>query len=394
MLTPKRLILLLQVATGLVAAGYGVMFTVLDDFRDKYGISSASLGIVVAIGFFTSFAGQVALAPMADRGHARRLMVSGLSTVVVGTVLMGDGKSLGVLLVARFLMGLGAGMALPALRRVVILADPEHLGRNLGRLLSVDVGGFALGPVVSALTVGPFGLAAPFFLMAGALAVLVPLLAGADVQETEEPVKERFAIDLLRSRPLAGAIVVGLALFFMIGTFDALWVLVMDDLKAPDWMANVGITIFALPLVILGPLGGKMAQRHGPFRISALGLLIASGAMAAYGLLPFPWMMLMVGVVHATSDGLTVTGTGVAVGLVAPAHRQAGAQGLLGGMQTLTAGVSALGAGWSYEHFGRAPTYLMCTTVMVVLVLSGSWLAGPSWHLRGEAIADRQRQLA
>ena len=109
--------------TALLAAGYGVMFTVLDDFRDKYSISESSLGLVVAIGFFTSFIGQVTLAPLADRGHARSLMVWGMSIVVGGTVLMAMGKTLPALLVARFIMGFGTGMAVPAIRRVIVLLD-------------------------------------------------------------------------------------------------------------------------------------------------------------------------------------------------------------------------------------------------------------------------------
>ncbi|MEZ5259235.1 MAG: hypothetical protein R2705_20840 [Ilumatobacteraceae bacterium] len=51
-------------------------------------------------------------------------------------------------------------MAVPAVRRIVILADPAHLGSNLGLLLAADVGGFAMGPVVAALLIGPFGIPA------------------------------------------------------------------------------------------------------------------------------------------------------------------------------------------------------------------------------------------
>ena len=74
----RRLILSFGVLAGLFAAGYGVMFTLLDDFRDRYGISEATLGAIVAIGFFASFAAQVLFAPLADRGHARRLVYAGM----------------------------------------------------------------------------------------------------------------------------------------------------------------------------------------------------------------------------------------------------------------------------------------------------------------------------
>ena len=46
-----------------------------------------------------------------------------------------------------------------------VIVSLDTVEKNLserGRILSIDVAGFALGPVLSALTVGRFGLAAPF----------------------------------------------------------------------------------------------------------------------------------------------------------------------------------------------------------------------------------------
>ena len=373
----------MTLSLALLAAGYGVMFTVLDDFRDRYGISESSLGLIVATGFFLSFIGQITLAPLADRGHARSLMIGGLLVDIVGLIGMAFGTTLPALLIARVLMGLGTGMAYPAIKRVVILADPDHLGQNLGVLLSADVAGFACGPVVSALTVGSFGLKAPFLILAVLTLSVIPFVSRAAFTEAQANASpERFAIDLLRFRPLAGAIVIGMAVFLMVGTFDALWAVMMDDLNAPVWMANVGITVFALPLVVLGPIGGRIAQRHGPFRVSSLGLTLGAGFIFCYGQLPQAWMLLAVGMFHALNDGLTITGTGIAVGLVAPTERLAAAQGLLGGVQTLTGGLAAIGAGWSYEHFGRSTTFATSAALMVALVVVGSRLSGPAWHHR------------
>ena len=50
-----------------------------------------------------------------------------------------------------------------------------------------------------------------------------------------------------------GAVVFGAALFVMIGSFDALWAVVHKDLGTNEWIANLGITLFALPLIVLGP---------------------------------------------------------------------------------------------------------------------------------------------
>ncbi len=384
----RRLVLTFGLLTALFAAGYGVMFTVLDDFRDKYGISASALGLVVAMGFFSSFLAQVLLAPLADRGHARRLVFLGLIGNVAGMVGMAFSTTEWTLLVSRFVMGVGAGMAIPAARRIVIIAAPDHMGRNLGLLLTCDVGGFAAGPALSAVLVGPFGLAVPFLVIAVATVACLPVVMRTHVEESEAEADDaRFAFDLLRVRPYLGALAMGAAVFIMIGTFDALWVLVLDDLRTSDWIANIGITLFALPILVLGPTGGRLAQRVGPFRLGTVGLLIGSVFIFCYGFMPSGGAMMAIGVVHSINDGFTVSSNGVAVGLTVAPERQGGAQGLLGGVQTIVAGITALGAGWLYEHHGRAPAYTSSAIAMVVLVTLAGVLAGREWFLHPQPAA-------
>lgn len=368
----------------LLAMGYGALFSMLDDIRDEYGIGESALGAVIGIGFFAGFLSQILIAPLADRGHARQLVLGGMLLDVVGLLLMAVARDFVPLLVGRFVMGIGVGMAVPAIRRIVIVAQPERIGHNLGRLLAVDVGGFAAGPAVSALLVGPFGIPAPFLVIAGATLLAMPFVArNARVAETAEPSRQRFAFDLLRIRPFIGAVALGCAVWLMIGAFDALWAVVLDDLETSDWIANLGITLFALPLVILGSIGGRLAQRVGPFRVGTIGLLLGATFMLLYGLVPSGGAMFAVAMVHSLSDGLTVSSTGVAVGLVVPPERQAGAQGVLGGFQTLVAGITALVTGALYEHAGRTVAYGVSAGMMVVLVGVGVALAGTAWNLRG-----------
>jgi MFS family permease len=381
----RRLILTFGLLGALLAMGYGVMFTVLDDYRRLYGIQAGALSLVVAIGFFASFAAQVLLAPIADRGHAKTMVVSGVAVAVVGTLGMAFSKHLILLVVSRAVMGLGAGMAVPALRRIVILAAPGDMGRNLGMMLSADVTGFAAGPALSAVLVGPFPLSAPFLVVAALTAACIPVVLRLHVHETVEPPKERFAFDLLKLRPYSAAVLLGCAVFVMIGTFDALWVLVLDDLHASDWIKNIGITVFALPLIFFGSAGGKFAQRVGPYRVGTIGLAIGAMFIFLYGRMPTGGAMMAIGIVHALNDGFTISSTSVAVGMAVDAERQAGAQGLMGGAQTLVAGITAIAAGQLYGHFGRATAYTVTALAMVLLVASGARLAilGKSWNVKG-----------
>ena len=380
----RSVVVVFGALTALFASGYGVMFTVLDEFRDQYGIGEGALGLIVAMGFLSSFLAQVTIAPLADRGHARVMIVLGMVFNVAGLLGMAYGSTFVVLLISRFVMGVGVGLAYPAARRIVILADPDHLGQNLGRMLAADVGGFAVGPAISAVLVGPFGIAAPFLLIAALTVAMYPLIARTRVAETDvdAEVPPRFAFDLLRIRPYLAALSMGAAVFMMIGSFDALWALVLDDLNASDLIANLGITLFAVPMVLFASIGGRLAQSVGPFRLGTFGLLVGAGAMFAYGYAPSGGIMLAISLVHATNDGFTVSSCGVAVGLVVPGERQASGQGLLGGVETLTAGVAATAIGQLYEHFGRTVAYTSCAVMMLALIACGALLSGTSWRMR------------
>ena len=380
----KRTLYLLQATTALGGMGYGVMFTVLDDFRDKYGITEAQLGIIVGVGFITGFLSQILFAPLADKGHAKKLVMTGIAIEIVGTLFMAFGQAFLPLIIGRLLAGFGVGISEPALRRILILSDPERMGQNLGLIVSASVAGFTAGPIVSALTADTLGIAAPFLLVAVLLVVVAFGLFNLQFQEAniEDAPTQRLAFDMLRIRPLAGAIVIGLALFAMIGTFDAVWSVMMDDMKAPTWVANVGISLFAFPMIFLAPRGGRLTQKFGPFKASMTGLSIGAICLVMYGTLWSPYPMLAIGIIHGVVDGLTVTGGSAAVALVAPRERLASAQGLFGGLQTLMGGIAAVIAGTAYGMIGRA-TFIWCAVAMLLFIAIGSWLAKDSLHITG-----------
>jgi MFS family permease len=380
----QRIVLTLLFAIGSSSCLYGVMFTMLDDFRNNFGIAESALGFIVGVGFFTSFLGQVSIAPLADRGRAQRLIILGLSLEVIGCIGMALGETFIILLISRIIMGFGAGSALPALRRVIIVADPDNFGRNLGRILSFEVAGFASGPVISVIFAEFFGIPGPFIFLATIISLFVIVVSRIAVPETakENHPTERFAIDLLKNRAITSGILIGVALFFMIGVFDSLWVLMMDDLDAAQWMANVGVSVFVLPLILLGPFGGKFVQRIGPYRAGGFGMILGALFMTGYGLMPTPTLMMVVFFFHSLNDGFFVTGAGVAVGTSAPLERQAGAQGLLGGMETLAGGVAASFSGVAYDHLGRTTTFIGTGAIMLTLILASRILAGDNWSVR------------
>ena len=366
-----------------LSSGYGTLFTLVGDYRDDYGISESMIGLIIGVGFLVAFVAQTLLGSFGDRGRAKLMIVGGTVANVIGLVMLGFGTTASVLLIGRIISGLGIGAAIPPLKRFVVVQSKEDVGRNLGILFSTDVAGFAIGPVISAFLVGPLGIPGPFLVVAAANVIAaVVVLAKVEESSNVEIEPSRFAFDLLRIRPFAGAVILGTATFVMIGTFDALWDVVHSDLDTPEWMANLGIALFAIPLVLLGPFAGKLAQRRGPFRIAIIGLIIASMFMGLYGVLTVGAVIFAFTMGHAITDGLTFAASGVAVGLTAPEHRQAGAQGILGGMQALGAGLMAPIAGWTYETYGQQMAYWVGAGTVLVMGIVGMLVAGPAaWSI-------------
>ena len=385
---------MLKLVAATLSSGYGLMFALTAKLRDAYGLSSSMIGWIVGVGFFTSFAAQILVAPMADRGHARALLVGGIAANVAGIAMMGASSSAVGLLSGRALMGLGIGSAYPAIRRAIALADPENVGKNQGGLLSYDVAGFLCGPAIAAMLVGPLGLRWPFYGIAAVVGASIPFIAqlhlderNADGSEASAVVRgpstvPRFALGLLRFRWMQSACCYGIAFFIMIGVFDSLWALRIKDMHASYFYTTLGIIIFALPLVVLGERGGVFIERRGPFITGAAGLLLGAVFVTLYGTIAIPQLLILIGVFHAINDSYTASSAPVAVTLTAPADQLAGAQGLLGGMQTLTGGAAAVAAASAYESFGPVRAYVGASIIMLGFIALGWSRSAGFRHVR------------
>ncbi len=171
------------VATFFVAAGGGLIFPLLAELQDAHGLPTWGLGVISAMFFAGAVSGQLLLAPYADRGRARGLLLVGVGVTVVSMVAFALSSELWQFSVARLLSGLGAGAFLPAVRATLVRADPSRAGHLLGRLSGVETAGFVFGPVIGTLIFELGGLSAPFLVMAAALSAVAVVLTRTALPE-------------------------------------------------------------------------------------------------------------------------------------------------------------------------------------------------------------------
>ena len=366
----RRQLLPYFLVSGSMSLGYGSIYTLLADLRDRFGFSGTQLGLIVAAGFLAGFCAQLFLARYADRGYITFMVRGGVIVAALAMLGCAVATQFWAFMLARLLLGLGSGAVGPAIRRIVITRDPEHVGTNLGHLASFDVSGFVLGPLLAAITAELFGIRAPFLILAALLLAVLALTMRLDLSAGLVSSSRRVIRGLLRKPAMQATLAAGGAFYVTIGMFEAVWAVLLRDRGAETWLIGLTLSLFTVPMIFLAPIGGRVAQRRGPLRVVSVSLTVATVCTFSYGVLPSLWMLLGVSIIHAVADSFTMPGNQVAAALASPPEQASSAQGLLGATGLAAAGLTGLVAGYVYEHAGRLAACGGTAAVMTVFLVT------------------------
>ena len=344
----------LLVVSATVTIGFGAIFALLPDYQRELHFQPWGLGVAVAASFLAGFASQVALSRYADRGYGRAMLIGGVLVSIVGLVWLALAHHLVELVGARVVLGLGEGAFVPAARRVVIERNPDLVGAALGRLSSFTVGGFLLGPPVGAVLADAFGLRAPFFLLAALLACAIPTVVRMRVPAVTGESPRRALRILLRRRGIRAGLLLGATLYVPIGVYDSLWARFLEDRGATRLFVAFSLTIFAAPIALLAPLGGRIADRYGPLRVGATCAVCTVPFVVAYGFVQTPMLLALIAFVHSIFDSGSTPAGQAAVATASPPELVAAGQGLYEATGLVIAASSAAIAAPLYGQWGAA----------------------------------------
>ena len=366
--SPPTALWLLFIVTALMSIGYGIVFTLLADIRDRFGFSDGDVGLIAFAGFASGFASQMFLSRFADRGHTALMVRIGMAIAASSMLWMVFANDLWQWVGGRLLFGLGTGMVAPAIRRVVIARDPARVGANLGRQTAFDVGGFVLGPLIAAVLAQLIDLRAPFLVLFVTYVAVFGLIGRIDLHSGAQDTTHRALRTLITQPAMQSALAAAIAFYLTIGTFEAIWAILLRDLDAPTWLIGVTVSAFTLPMIFFASRGGALAQSRGPIRILTISIAIAAICTFSYGIGPL-WLLIVVSGIHASADAFTMPGNQVAVAMSSPPEQLATGQGLLGATGLAVAGLAALGGSALYGTFGRFTVFTATAVLMLVFLL-------------------------
>lgn len=366
----------LVVAAGLAYfLALGTVLPVVPQYVDKR-LGGGSLEIGIAVGAL--FVGAVLLRPyvgrLGDRIGRKRLIVFGAAIVAVSVLLYGAVESLGFLVGARVLTGLGeAAFFVGAATMVTDLAPESRRGEAISYWSVAVYGGLAFGPVIGEIALEESYTAVWITAFAlGALATVLSLFT----REVERPTTDD---EDLEKEPLINraAIGPGTVLFsglIALAAFTAFIPLYVDDigLDSPD-VVFLLYGCFVLVVRIFGAripdrLGGRVAGASAlactttGMVIMALwgsiaGLLVGTVFLAAGASLLYPALLLL------ALGGAPETERASVVGTFSSFFDLSQGLGslIVGGVAAVTSYQGAFGAGAVFAAFGFFGLWLHAT---------------------------------
>lgn len=330
---------------------------VLPAMADELGATASQAQLTLTTFLAGLALGQLVFGPISDRWGRRRPMLVGAVVCLVASIACVVAPSIGVLLVARTLQGLG-GAAGVVLGRAVIVDRTS--GASAARLFAALMAIQGVAPVIAPLVGGPVGERFGWRWIFAILAVLAAaMLVGAIVAVPESlPVERRGTSGAGRFLRDAREVVVAAPYLGYTVAFAASFAAMTAYVSASPFVLQhvLGLSVvqyslvFAANALFLGVLtvvGGNLAGSIGPRRVLALGLVLMTSAtvvlLLVVTLLDAPrWPTLVLLFVAVSSLGLVLS-NGAALATAEAAHRAGTGSAVMGALQfTLAAVVSPL----------------------------------------------------
>nr|WP_209436960.1 MFS transporter [Methylobacterium variabile] len=310
----ERLLRVLAAATFIIFFQAFMVAPVLPQLGEAFGTSPERVGLIVPAYLIPYGVATLVYGLLADRLGIWRVMSGSLTAFAVLTALTATAGSVEQLALWRLLTGLGASGVVPlGLVLVGRLFPYERRGRPLGWLFGAMAGGMAFGSTFGAL-LEPFIGWRGLFLAVGAagaaiLLVLMPsrgIIPGAMAAGADLGTLFRGYRDLLVSpRGRRTYAYVLLNSMFHSGVFT--WLGLYFERRYGLGPVGVGLALlgYGIPGFLLGPVIGRVADRHGRGRLLPLGLLL--GALAAAALILDAPLLLAAVAVTVLSLGYDMT---------------------------------------------------------------------------------------
>jgi predicted MFS family arabinose efflux permease len=283
---------------------YAAITPLLPHFEHEFGLSKSAAGILTAAYPAGTLVGAIPGGYLAARAGVRATVLLGLALMVLSSLAFAFAGSIGLLVCARFVQGVGGAASWAgALAWVASAAPRDRRGEMIGTTMGAAVAGALVGPALGTLA-DAVGIAPAFC----GVAVVGTLLAGwalrtppAEPEGTSSP---RELLAAIRDERVAAGIWLIAVPGLLFGTIGVLGPLRLDDLGAgagvigAAWLAAAALESGVSPVV------GRVSDRRGRLFPCLLGLCGGAVVMLLFALPNRSWQVVALVVLAAPTIGM------------------------------------------------------------------------------------------
>jgi FSR family fosmidomycin resistance protein-like MFS transporter len=345
----------------LIAAVYPIL-------KDSYALDFAQIGLITLAFQFTASLLQPLVGHFTDKKAQPFSLAIGMSSTFFGLLLLSGAHQYAVILIAAALVGLGSAVFHPESARIARLASGGRYGFAQSVFQLGGSFGTAMGPVLAALIVVPFGQSSIAWFSSIAFLAIVVLWRIGQWYKPQITARKTTAINSYPDAPSRRRVLIALAVLVLLLFSKQLYVsslssyyifYLIDRFGISTQAAQIYLFIFLASNAAGALFGGPLGDRFGRKIVIWFSIL---------GALPFtlalPYAGLYASAVLSVFIGLIISSTTSSIIVFAQElvpHRFGMISGVFFGVAFGIGGLGAALLGKLADHTGIAFVYQVCS---------------------------------
>jgi MFS family permease len=379
----------LYIAIAVSWIGYGVVAPLRTLYARSEGASGTEVGLMASMYVISSFLFLFPFGWVSDRWNRVAMIALGLVADVFITLGFLFFTSSEAFIALRFAEGVAGAAVLPATR--ALLADLVPKGRNgeaFGTMSAMMTFGLFAGPPVGTFLADIVGYTAAYWVAAASFipALILVLYAFRNfdqkayrkqppakwVEAKGKPVKVKK--ESLWTGPIIIGCLVRVSMGLGPGIGTSIWSIYMADLGYSLSLIGWTYTVYAIPIVLIAPMAGRISDRYGRLLMMLGPSLILGLLWVSYGAIPFFLYFMFMGIVEGAFDAVSRSANDGYLADNTPNGSRGRAQGLFNAASQFGTLVGAMAAGVLYEYGHSTPFTvvggLQSSLIVVAIILA------------------------
>lgn len=375
----------------IMLVGVGAIVPVRSIYARDHGATMEEIGLMASSFLLGQFIFQLPGGWASDRWGRKPILVAGvlLGAIVSFLFLLSDHAWWYIGL--RFVEGIAGGIVTPAANAYVIDTVPaKERGAAFGWLGSAFSAGFMMGPAIGGPMSDVLGYASPFIfggvtgLITAAFLVwkmsnLKPGAAQAQeetarIEEEQEKLSKRIPRRLFVPGLIA-ALAFSIAGGFGDGLFISIWTIWLDDLHASTSYIGLTFIVFSLPLMVLMPITGRLADKYRLSFLMAVPYALVSSVYFFYTMTTDLFWIAAIGLLEGTFLAISIPALSSFIANLSPDKSRGKLQGVFSTTRTLAGLASSYVTASLYSKDTMTTPFLWLAIAQVTISVSGGLLA-------------------